>query len=103
MLEQFDLKQTVILLGALALLMVSAISAASSVHLSRQYVGELSQLNRQQNALQVEWEKLLLEINMLAGYNRIEATAIKQLGMQAPEPEQLRVIELESKSTARRN
>jgi cell division protein FtsL len=98
-----NIKQKVIVFAAIALLMVSAVSSAYSVHLTRQYVGKLSELNRQQNYLQVEWEKLLLEINTLAGYNRIEATAIKRLGMQAPKPEQLRVIKLESELAERRN
>ena len=101
--EQMSIKQTVVLFSAVTLLMVSAVSAAYTVHLSRQYVGQLSDLNRHQNYLQVEWEKLLLEINTLAGYNRIEAMAIKELGMQAPKPDQLRIIKLESELAGRGN
>ena len=98
MFESINTKQVIILLGALFLVMVSAVSAAYSVHLTRQYVNQLSKLDRKQDALDVEWEKLLLEINMLAGYNRVEKTALKDLGMKAPSSEQLRVIEIEGKN-----
>ena len=92
--ENIDLKKFIIIFLMMVVVMFSAILSAYSVHLTRQNVGYLSELNRQQDGLQIEWEKLLLEINMLTGYNRIEAIAIKKIGMQAPVPGQMRVIEL---------
>jgi len=74
--------------------MFSAVYAAYSVHLTRKYVGELSDLNKVSDELQVEWEKLLLEINMLSAYNRIESIAIQKLNMQAPKKHQVKVVEL---------
>lgn len=78
------------------LIVVSALATTYSVHLSRQHVGELSELIREQDALQVEWEKLLVEINMLTAYNRIEKTAINSLGMRAPKEEDIRIMDLRS-------
>lgn len=98
MFESINTKQIIILAGALFFVIVSAVSAAYSVHLTRQHVSQLSLLEREQSALEVEWEKLLLEINMLAGYSRVEKAALKELGMQAPSPEQLRVIEIKGKN-----
>ena len=94
MFETISTKQLWVLFGALVLVMCSAFFVAYSVHLTRQHVGELSQLNRQQSALQVEWEKLLIEINMLAAYSRVERSAVKELDMQAPSADQQRVIEI---------
>lgn len=98
MFESISKKQVVVLIGALMLVLCSAISAAYSVHLTRHYVGKLSELEQEQSALQVEWEKLLIEINMLAAYGRVELTALKELDMQAPTSAQLRVIEIKGKS-----
>lgn len=72
----------------------SAISTIYSVHLTRKYVSELSDLNKAGDDLQIEWERLLLEINMLSGYSRIENIAVQKLGMQAPKAHQVRVVEL---------
>jgi|GEM_PF-4822021 len=96
MLFNFKHRQIVVLIAALAALMLSAVSVAYTVHLTRSSVGQLSALHRQQSALEVEWEKLLLEMNLLAGYNRIEANALKRLNMKAPNADQLRVIELKN-------
>jgi len=98
MFDSINTKQIIILTGALFLVMVSAVSTAYSVHLTRHYVNQLSELDNEQGALEVEWEKLLLEINMLAGYSRVEKTAIKELGMQSPSSEQLRVVEIKGKN-----
>ncbi len=89
-------RQQLILMGALLLVFLSAVFSAYSVHVSRAHVGKLSLLNREQAALEVEWEQLLLEINMLAGYNRIEAIAVKDLDMYMPNSEQQRVVKLNS-------
>ena len=78
------------------ILVVSALATTYSVHLSRQYVGELSELRREQDALQVEWEKLLVEINMLTAYSRVEKTAINSLGMHEPNEDDVRIIDLRS-------
>lgn len=72
----------------------SAISTVYSVHLTRKYVSELSELNKVADELQIEWEKLLLEKNMLSGYSRIEGIAIKKIGMQAPKVHQIKVMQL---------
>lgn len=82
------------LLVMMVLVMSSAISVAYSVHVSRQQVGELSRLLRMQDELQMEWEKLLVEINMLSAYNRVEINARNRLGMRAPDEAQVRIIRL---------
>lgn len=97
MIEKLNITSELALLTALVfLLVVSALATTYSVHLSRQYVGELSELSREQDALQVEWEKLLVEINMLTAYNQIEKSAINNLGMRAPEEDDIRIIDLRS-------
>ncbi len=87
-------RKSLFLLILFLLVAVSAISVSYSVHLSRAYVSEMSQLNKQQDDLQVQWEKLLVEINMLTAYNRVEQQAIKKLGMSAPNEGQVRIMDL---------
>ena len=80
----------------LMIVLLSAVSVSYSIHLTRKYVGEISVLTRQCDELQIEWEKLLLEINMLSSYSRIETIATRNLGMQAPAVNQVSTIELGS-------
>ena len=88
-------KNEIFITGLLFIAVIfSAISTVYSVHLTRKYVSELSELNRRADELQIEWERLLLEKNMLSGYSRIESIAIQKIGMQAPEKNQIEVMQL---------
>jgi len=95
-LEQRE-RTTALLVVVFFLVMISAISAAYSVHLSRVYIGQLSVLIREQDAVQMEWEKLLVEHNMLTAYNRIEKIAVNEIGMKSPEPHETRLVDLRGK------
>lgn len=89
-----EYKKELMLFTLFLLVAMSAVFVAYSVHLSRAYVSELSQLNKKQDDLQIQWEKLLVEINMLTAYNRVEQEAIKHLGMRAPDERQVRIMDL---------
>lgn len=89
-----EIKRELSLILMLLLVSASAICVAYSVHLSRSYIGEMSRLNKQQDDLQVQWEKLLVEINMLTAYNRVEQQAMKHLHMNTPDEGQVRILDL---------
>lgn len=80
-------------LGALWLLvLLSALAVIHATHRSRQLFNELDQLGREQNRLDVEWGRLLLERGTLASLAEIERQARGRLGLREPTLEDLRVI-----------
>jgi cell division protein FtsL len=70
----------------------SALSVIYVSHLCRQLYGELSRLEQESNALQVEWGRYLLEQSSWASLSRIERLAKGQLNMRAPGAEEIVVI-----------
>jgi len=67
-----------------ALILVSALSIIYSAHDTRNKFNQLEVLRGQQDALQVEWGKYLLEESAWASYERIEKIAIEKLSMKIP-------------------
>ncbi len=63
-----------------------------SAHKTRQMYRELQSLQRIQDDLDSEYEKLLLEQSAWARYVRVDQLAREELGMIAPPPESLVVI-----------
>ncbi len=84
---------TNLILGALVVAVVaSAIAVVQSTHLTRQAHGELRDLERQRDQLQVEWSRLLLERGTLASHDRIKELAVSRLQMGAPDAANLLVV-----------
>lgn len=66
------------------LVLASAVAVVYTSHQSRQLYGELSQLQREENRLQVEWGQYLLEESSWASLERIERIAKNELDMHVP-------------------
>jgi len=72
---------TALLVMALA---ASALGVIYVVHLNRQLYGELQQLQAEQDSLDYEYEKLLLEQSAWSEYSRVEKVSRAQLAMSVP-------------------
>jgi len=62
------------------------------VHKTRKAVGELQALEKQRNALDVEWSQLLLEQSTLGSFIEIENKAKGELKMLVPEVNQVVIV-----------
>lgn len=63
---------------------LSALSVVYVSHLCRQLYNDLSQLEQEANAFQVEWGRYLLEQSSWASLSRIEQLAKTRLEMRVP-------------------
>lgn len=71
---------------------ISAVSVVYVSHLCRQLYNELSSLEQEANALQVEWGRYLLEQSSWASLSRIEQLAESRLDMRVPGAEEIVVV-----------
>ncbi|HEB27925.1 hypothetical protein LCGC14_2170230 [marine sediment metagenome] len=71
---------------------LSALSVVYVSHLCRQLYNDLSQLEQEANAFQVEWGRYLLEQSSWASLSRIEQLAKTRLDMRVPGAEEIIVI-----------
>lgn len=62
----------------------SAFAVIYVVHLNRQLYGELQQLQAEQDRLDYEYEKLLLEQSAWSEYSRVEKVSRSELAMSVP-------------------
>ena len=79
-------------LGLWLLLIASSLAVIYSNHLCRDLYAELSRLEQQQNALQVEWGRYLLEQSTWASLGRVESTAVSQLQMHIPDSDEIVMV-----------
>lgn len=77
----------------LALLMLSAMLVAWSVHEARRLTSESQALQAEHDRLQTEWGQLLLEHSTWGAYARVERIARERLAMSQPEAGQRVVIQ----------
>ena len=80
---------TLLLLLAVAF---SALAVIDSTHRSRELFNEWQQLQRQEWALEEDWERLLLEQSTWAAHERVSQIAESKLDMTQPEPVAIKVI-----------
>lgn len=71
---------------------VSALGVVWVKHQNRKAFAELAALRADRDALEVEWDKLLLEQSAWATHSRIEQLARDQLGMVEAEEAQVVVV-----------
>jgi cell division protein FtsL len=71
---------------------LSALSVVYVSHLCRQLHNDLSQLEQEANAFQVEWGRYLLEQSSWASLSRVEQLAKTRLYMRVPGAEEIIVI-----------
>lgn len=78
--------------GALALLMVSVFANIYSTHACRELYAHLQVLESSQWFLHEDYGRLLLEQSAWASHYRVEKVARTDLGMQAPDLAQYKVL-----------
>ena len=79
----------VMLVGAVVL---SSLGVVYSAHETRHGYAELQDLQARQDALDSEYEKLLLEQGAWANYSRVDQVSHNQLKMSSPKPEDIVVV-----------
>lgn len=84
--------ETLGLLVLVPAVMVSALGVVYVKHQNRKAFAELAALRDERDALEVEWDKLLLEQSAWATHPRIEQLARDQLGMVQAEEAQVVVV-----------
>ncbi len=80
------------ILLALAVL-ASALGVIYSTHASRHLFAELQGLFHERDALNIEWERLLLEQSTWGAPSRVERLARDKLHMVVPAPENIIVLQ----------
>tara|TARA_R110000824_G_scaffold7892_3_gene35699 strand:+ start:42384 stop:42698 length:315 start_codon:yes stop_codon:yes gene_type:complete len=80
-------------LATLIVVCSSALGVVYAAHESRHLLNALQELEKQRNALQVEWGQLLLEESSLISQGRVEDIAIAELGMKVPAMENMVVVQ----------
>jgi cell division protein FtsL len=76
----------------LVLLVMSAQSVVFSSFKARGHINYLHQLEKERNAMQVEWGQLLLEQSAWASHSRVETMVTEQLSMSIPLAQQVIVV-----------
>ena len=82
----------VVSIGLLVLVVISALAVVNSTHRSRERFNELQVMQRQEWALDEEWERLLLEQSTWAAHERVNQIAETKLDMITPDPAAIKVL-----------
>lgn len=77
----------------LVAVLISALAVVSTNHRARKLITEFEREQERMRALDVEWGQLQLEQSTWATHARIEQIARDKLGMHAPRPAQLLVLQ----------
>ncbi len=85
-------KQQLFAILVFILFLLSSIGVIYSAHMTRQMYGNLQSLQSEQDDLDNEFEKLLLEQSAWADYTRVDWLAREELKMLAPSGENLVVV-----------
>lgn len=83
---------TLVVLAFFAVLMSSLAVIYSSFE-TRRLVAKHQLLQKNKNAMQVEWGQLLLEQSTWGSYNRVEQLAGTKLNMRVPSPSEIVMVE----------
>ena len=77
----------------LLVLIVCALGLVTSQHKSRKMFSELDREQERSRALEVEYGQLQLESSTWGLHSRVERIATRALGMRAPDPRRVKVVE----------
>ena len=77
----------------LLVLVVCALGLVTSQHKSRKLFSELEREQERSRALDVEFGQLQLEASTWGLHSRVEKIAAGRLGMRAPDPRRVRMVE----------
>jgi cell division protein FtsL len=84
----------------LLVLLVCALGLVTSQHKSRKLFTELEREQERSRALDVEFGPLLLEARTWSLHSRVERIASGKLGMRAPDPRRVRMVETRQSALA---
>lgn len=79
----------------LAVVCASAVAMVESKHHSRGLFVELQQLERERDALNVDWGRLRLEQGTHATHGSIEQRAREERGLRQPDRDSIKVLRIE--------
>jgi cell division protein FtsL len=85
----------------LLVLVVCALGLVTSQHKSRKLFSELEREQERSRALDVEFGQLQLESSTWGLHSRIERIAGTALGMRAPDPRRVRMVERRAQENAK--
>ena len=77
-------RSVLVILATVIITIGSALSVIHVTHLNRQLYSRLQDLQQQQDLLESEYEKLLLEQSAWADYSRVEKISKSRLAMKTP-------------------
>ncbi len=77
----------------LLVLVVCALGLVTSQHKSRKLFSELERAQERGRALEVEYGQLQLESSTWGLHSRVERIAAGTLGMRAPDPRRVKIVE----------
>ena len=78
----------------LLVLVVCALGLVTSQHQSRKKYSELEREQERGRALEVEYGRLQLESSTWGLHSRVERVAAGTLGMRAPDPRRVKIVEV---------
>lgn len=84
--------RAIVLSVVIVAILISALAIVSTAHMTRVQYARLQKLEKQRDALQTEWGRLLLEESTWSSPARIEALASKRLDMRVPSVDEVKVI-----------
>ena len=76
------------------MVVISGLSVAYVSHLCRAKYGQLMVMERDANQMQVDYGKYLLEQSAWGSLQRIEVSAIAELNMRSPKPEEIVIVRI---------
>ena len=83
---------TLLAAALVCVMLVSAVGVAYSAHQTRNMYRDLQQLEKSQDDLEHEYERLLLERSAWADYTRLNEIASAELAMAVPQPDDTVVL-----------
>jgi len=89
------------IVGIVILVITSAVGVIYSAHFTRLQYSKLQDLEKEQDLLDSDYERLLLEQGAWAGYARVDEVSRTELGMKAPAAADLVLISRSSGLNAR--
>lgn len=81
-----------VVVGLVVVTLISALAVVATSHQTREQYARLQRLEREQNQLQTEWGRLLLEESAWSSPARIERLAVERLEMRLPDVHEAEVI-----------
>jgi cell division protein FtsL len=84
----------------LLVLVVCALGLVTSQHKARKLFADLEREQERARALEIEYGQLQLEASTWGLHARVERIATRTLGMRAPDPRRVRMVETRAPSPA---